>query len=61
MITFSFANLGPPGRDLAGVVNVIVDLNGTYVKTKIKFQMSCNPLGLVGTVSIEDSTPRQQT
>ena len=55
---FRYEKLEMPGRGLEGVVTVVVELNGHYVKTLITFKMSCEKLGAVGNVKLENKMPQ---
>jgi hypothetical protein len=51
-------DLGMPGRDLSGIVRVLVELNGPNVKTRVVFKFSCSDMSPIGEVEIKDEMPR---
>jgi hypothetical protein len=56
--SFVYEKLEAPGRRLTGIITVVVDLNGTNVKSRITFNVNCETMTTVGSVGAEDLMPR---
>jgi hypothetical protein len=50
-------DLSMPGRDLNGIVRIVIELNGVYVKSRIFFSVSCDDLRVLEEAKIENDMP----